>query len=723
MQPVRVPLLRKRPKPAVTVQRLSLVLLAIGTLLIAYAAPAVAQGTWTATSTTGAPTPIFGYSGYPAVWTGSKMFVWGPFNGCGHSSGRIYDPAADTWTATSTTGAPYMQEWHSAVWTGSKMIVWGGDDCSSALNTGGTYNPATDSWTATSTTGAPTARKRHTAVWTGSKMIIWGGLERDSWSNPGYLSTGGIYDPATDSWTAMSTTGAPAARVNHKAVWTGSRMIVWGGKDGGGYPENGGIYDPTTDTWTAMSTTGAPTARMLHTAVWTGSKMIVWGGTGSAGEFSTGGIYDPAADTWTATSTTGAPRYRDSHTAVWTGSRMIIWGGGVTVNYEALNTGGIYDPATDTWTATSTTGAPGQRYWHTAVWTGSRMIIWGGYNGTNNGNYLYTGGIYDPGIPSGLHPLYVWKDGTGGGTVTSSPAGIDCGTTCSADYVSGTSVTLTVSAASGSTFAGWSGDCSGTGSCTVVMNADRSVTATFTLPSPGDIQLSNGVAYPDSITGALPFDAWKYYYIDLPAGATSLTVVLDNLTANADLRVRFGIKPDLTTWDCSPWLSGTTTETCSLASPAAGRWWIGVNNVDFDTTIGYRVTATFVIPPTAFYTVPPCRVADTRNAPGPLGGPALAANTSRSFPVAGVCGIPSTAVAVAINMTVVDETDGGDLRLYPAGSSAPSSSSINFGVAKVRANNASIPLGVGGQIAVQCDMPLGSTGKTQFLFDVTGYFQ
>ena len=124
-----------------------------------------------------------------------------------------------------------------------------------------------------------------------------------------------------------------------------------------------------------------------------------------------------------------------------------------------------------------------------------------------------------------------------------------------------------------------------------------------------------------------------------------------------------------------------------------------------------------------FFTVTPCRVADTRNSVGPSGGPALGANTIRSFPVTGICGIPSTATAIALIVTVVGETDFGDLRLYPAGSPAPISSAINFAVQKVRASNAIIALGSGGQIAVQCDMTPGSTGQTHFLFDVTGYFQ
>ena len=75
--------------------------------------------------------------------------------------------------------------------------------------------------------------------------------------------------------------------------------------------------------------------------------------------------------------------------------------------------------------------------------------------------------------------LTVTRAGTGTGTVSSSPTGISCGSTCSASFASGTSVTLTASAASGSSFAGWSGACTGTGTCTVSMTAARSVTATF----------------------------------------------------------------------------------------------------------------------------------------------------------------------------------------------------------------------------------------------------
>ena len=98
-------------------------------------------------------------------------------------------------------------------------------------------------------------------------------------------------------------------------------------------------------------------------------------------------------DSWTATSTTNAPIGRREHTAVWTGSEMIVWGGLGTSG--SLNTGGRYNPSTDSWTATSTTNSPGGRSGHTAVWTGSEMIVWGG-----NPSGLETGGRYNPSTDS-----------------------------------------------------------------------------------------------------------------------------------------------------------------------------------------------------------------------------------------------------------------------------------------------------------------------------------
>jgi hypothetical protein len=89
-----------------------------------------------------------------------------------------------------------------------------------------------------------------------------------------------------------------------------------------------------------------------------------------------------------------------------------------------------------------------------------------------------------PVVPPPSYTLTVGKNGTGSGTVTSSPGAISCGATCSQTYTQGTVVTLTPTPTAGSTFTGWSGDCTGTGACTVTMSQARSVTATFNLVPP-----------------------------------------------------------------------------------------------------------------------------------------------------------------------------------------------------------------------------------------------
>ena len=349
---------------------------------------------WTATSTTNAPNSR---SGHTAVWSGSEMIVWGG----SFSTGGRYNPTSNSWTPTGITPTPRRD--HAAVWTGSEMIIWGGIvphniDPALFTNTGGKYDPSTDNWTATTTMRAPTGRQLPTTVWTGSEMIVWGGYSYDGSDN--YWNTGGRYNPGTDSWVTTSTTNAPDGRQFHTAVWTGSAMIVWGGFDGGNYLNTGGKYNLGTNSWTAISTTHAPTARDSHGAVWTGSEMIVWGGAGASGYLNTGGRYDAVTNVWTATNTANAPSARTVHDPVWTGSEMIVWGGYFFDGSDHfLNSGGRYNPNTNSWTATSAANAPDGRTTHTAVWTGSDMIVWGGQAGSL-GYYFNTGGRYDPAADS-----------------------------------------------------------------------------------------------------------------------------------------------------------------------------------------------------------------------------------------------------------------------------------------------------------------------------------
>ena len=211
-------------------------------------------------------------------------------------------------------------------------------------------------------------------------MIVWGGTVGPPYSPSGRFNDGGRYNPMTDTWTSVATNAAPSLRVYHTAIWTGSDMIVWGGKGANSQAVNdGGRYDPAADSWSIVSPIQAPVARFSHSAVWTGSEMIVWGGKpGIDVGLQDGGRYNAISNIWRIVTTSGAPDARANHTAVWTGTEMIIWGGDIGGIGIVMNTGGRFDPQAKTWTPLAVSGAPTAREYHAAVWTGSEMIIWGG---------------------------------------------------------------------------------------------------------------------------------------------------------------------------------------------------------------------------------------------------------------------------------------------------------------------------------------------------------
>jgi len=158
----------------------------------------------------------------------------------------------------------------------------------------------------------------------------------------------------------------------------------------------------------------------------------------------------------------------------------------------------------------------------------------------------------------------------------------------------------------------------------------------------------------------------------------------------------------------------------------AGRYLVGVGLLALAVAAVGLASPAEAAGPYSFYSVSPCRVVDTRWAAGPTGGPALNANTSRDFPILGACGIPATAKAVVFNTTIASPTDYGDLRLYPAGTTMPLASVINWVTSdSALANGAIVPVGLSGSnhLGVRCDMQAGSTGKVHLILDVTGYFE
>ncbi len=120
--------------------------------------------------------------------------------------------------------------------------------------------------------------------------------------------------------------------------------------------------------------------------------------------------------------------------------------------------------------------------------------------------------------------------------------------------------------------------------------------------------------------------------------------------------------------------------------------------------------------PFDFHTLAPCRLVDT----GGGNAPNLAAGTTRSFAATGQCGIPSTAGAIAVNVTVVNPSSAGHLRIWPMGAPIPETSVINFRAGDERANNATVALGSTGFFSVRGFFP---SGTARLIVDVTGWYE
>jgi len=368
---------------------------------------------WTriATSADDADAPE-GRFGHTAVWTGSKMIVWGGKNVSGFylASGAIYDPEGtgdNAWKPMADVPAGFAaRAFHSAVWTGSVMIVFGGTGPSinypyyTTLSTCAMFDPnagANGTWTELNTTGQnadalPEARTRHTAVWADTRMLVFGGDP----SGTGTLSiTSGLSLnlAAGGIWTALpSLSNSTYSIMSHQAFWTGDiyGMVAFGGRaDAANYRSNlvfynDGAFTADEDEEGAFGVTG----RSDFAAVSTGSQMIVWGGehynTGSStlDRLSTGARYTYGGS-WT--NLPASPLAARSNMSVaWAGStvkKMLIWGG-MGSSGSPYNDGAYFSNDADTWVPLPTTNALNPREGATAVWTGTDFIVFGGSHGS-----------------------------------------------------------------------------------------------------------------------------------------------------------------------------------------------------------------------------------------------------------------------------------------------------------------------------------------------------
>lgn len=208
------------------------------------------------------------------------------------------------------------------------------------------------------------------------------------------------------------------SRLAYSVTRAGDQVVIWGGNPA---DATGLVYDIPTNTIDVLTIPGAVRPGTRHTATWMGgSELLIFGGQASVAGTNPPHRIDSVLLTSVEVSATDRPLVRNSHSAVWTGTEVIIWGGQGAVVY---NNGGRYHATLDQWTPVSTVGAPAARRDHVAVWTGTEMLVWGGSAGASGGRYdpnldVWSGmDASGPAASAGIwtgSELFVWN-GTSGG--------------------------------------------------------------------------------------------------------------------------------------------------------------------------------------------------------------------------------------------------------------------------------------------------------------------
>lgn len=267
-----------------------------------------------------------------AVAVGNVVVVWGggdPGGTTDYQDGAAYDLLGRVWTKLSSAGATPPAERAPGGWNASgQLLFWGGWTKSQVPVAGAfVYTLAGGSWSKASTNNDPGALLYAATGWSGTKLYVDGGQPNGA----GRTDHCYEYTQAADSWTTLP--NGPNQRYGAFGTWDGQAFVVWGGTDGTNVMNDGQYFSG--NTWTHMSTSGAPTARWapVRQSGWSAriadGKTLILGGSGSSpGSFMTdGAIYNRTSDSWTPVQSWPSSEDHEWGVGVWTGSEFVLWGG------------------------------------------------------------------------------------------------------------------------------------------------------------------------------------------------------------------------------------------------------------------------------------------------------------------------------------------------------------------------------------------------------------
>ncbi len=293
------------------------------------------------------------------------------------ASAELYDPSTGSWT---TTGAMIEARsgYSATLLPDGKVLVAGGSativgSSPFPLATAELYDPRTRAWTAIGSMA--TARTGHTAtLLVDGKVLVAGGVAAFGDDIPrSPLASAELYDPGTKTWTAAARMNE--ARDGHTAtlLLDGKVLVVGGGSS----PASAELYDSRGKTWTAVA--NLTEARSGYTATrLRDGRVLVAGGYG-AGWLTSAELYDPSTRLWTATGNMANPRAGHTATLLPDGRVLIAGGGGeVTFDSDSIAAAELYDPRSETWTATGSMSSARRGHTATLLLDGRVLVVGGG---------------------------------------------------------------------------------------------------------------------------------------------------------------------------------------------------------------------------------------------------------------------------------------------------------------------------------------------------------
>jgi N-acetylneuraminic acid mutarotase len=386
----------RRIHPASTKQSVSLIVAVVGLLtgitLFAHASSRVSAQAAASWSYTGNLNTARTGQTATLLLNGKVLIAGGQSSNS--NSAELYDPTTGTWTTTGSLNTGRYLHAATLLPNGKVLVVGGIGNCASfclALNSAELYDPVTEMWSNTGSLNK--TRFGLTATLLQNRWVLAAGSDGDAGD------TAELYDPATGTWT--STGNLNSARGFHTAtLLPNGKVLVAGGCISGIFgvcnPKiSAELYDPASGTWSNTGNLNIPRdATSTATLLLNGKVLVAGYDNDDVGVTDSAELYDPAAGTWSNTGNLRQARGRHTATLLPNGKVLVAAGNNCCVVGSVLNSAELYDPATGTWS--NTTSLNTARASHTATLLSNGKVLVACGTG-DTGNTLYTAELYDPG--------------------------------------------------------------------------------------------------------------------------------------------------------------------------------------------------------------------------------------------------------------------------------------------------------------------------------------